>query len=327
VSLRASDYEYVLPEDLIARHPLPQRDAARMLVIDRARGTISHHSFRELRSLLDPAAFLVLNDTRVMPARVFSEDGKIELLLVEARGERTWVSLVKPGRKCSVGRRFAVAGTEAEVKEVLPGGERIIVFEDAPDLERFGQIPLPPYMERAPDAEDAQRYQTVFSRASGAVAAPTAGLHFTPEILSEFPHAFVTLHVGPGTFRPVSAENITEHQMHEERFVIRPEAAQAISRARPLVAVGTTVVRVLESAESDAEGGLVPGEGRTRIFIHPPYQFRRVDALLTNFHLPRSTLLMLVCAFAGRNLVLRAYEEAVRARYRFYSYGDCMLIT
>jgi S-adenosylmethionine:tRNA ribosyltransferase-isomerase len=224
-----------------------------------------------------------------------------------------------------IGATVRIDGVIGRIQEILAEGERIVRFEDAVDPYRAGEIPLPPYLGRKADADDAVRYQTVFAKEPGAVAAPTAGLHFTPEILAKLPHAFVTLHVGTGTFRPVQAESIVEHRMHAEHFVVSAEAAAAINQAKTILAVGTTSVRVLEAAHR-VDGELVPQRGSTDIFIHPPYQFRAVNRLLTNFHLPRSTLLMLVAAFAGREFTLRAYAAAVRERYRFYSYGDCMLI-
>ncbi len=224
------------------------------------------------------------------------------------------------------GARTELSGAVARVEEICKDGSRVVALEGAFDLESGGAIPLPPYMQRAADAEDTERYQTTFAEVPGAVAAPTAGLHFTPELLGRVRHTFVTLHVGTGTFAPVKTENIAEHSMHEERFTISEAAAQTINAAPRVVAVGTTTVRVLEAATRDANGKLLPQENATSIFIYPPQKVRHADVLLTNFHLPRSTLLMLVSAFAGREFVLRAYAEAVRARYRFYSYGDCMLI-
>lgn len=321
-----SDYDYDLPEELIAQHPLPKRAASRMLVLTRGEETIAHHRFAELPRFIGPGDLLVLNDTRVVRARRFSEDGAIELFFLERVGDGRWRCLVKPGRKMRGGARLRMEGMEVRVEEVEPDGSRIVRLEGELDLERGGAIPLPPYVRRAPDASDAERYQTVFAQRPGAVAAPTAGLHFTPELLRDLPHAFVTLHVGAGTFAPVKEEEIARHVMHEERFSISADAADAINAARRVVAIGTTVVRVLEGARRDGQDRLVPQEGATRIFLHPPQRIRRVDALLTNFHLPRSTLLMLVSAFAGREFVLRAYTEAIREGYRFYSYGDCMLI-
>jgi S-adenosylmethionine:tRNA ribosyltransferase-isomerase len=322
VSLLTSDYDYLLPEELIARHPLPQRDASRMMVLHRAEQRIEHRIFTDFPSYLRAGDLVVLNDTRVIPARAYSDDGKIELLFLEAIGDRTWKCLVKPGKKMRIGASAVVAGNRGTVTEIYPEGERLIAFERPVDLDAAGHIPLPHYMGREADASDTERYQTVFARTRGAVAAPTAGLHFTPEILASIPHAFLTLHVGVGTFRSVQADDITSHSMHAERFAVSPAAAKAINAAHRIVAVGTTTTRVLETLGRP----IVPQEGTTDIFLHPPYQFRVIGALLTNFHLPKSTLLMLISAFAGREFVLRAYAEAIRERYRFFSYGDCMLI-
>ncbi len=325
MSARVRDYNFELPEGLIAQRPLPRREDARMLVLDRARESIAHRHFAELPEFVRPGDLLVLNDTRVLPARRFSDDGAIEFLFLEQVDAQSWKCLVKPGRKMRVGSSTRLDGVAARVEEICEGGERLVRLERAIDPYRGGAIPLPPYLNRASDAEDAARYQTVFAQAPGAVAAPTAGLHFSPEILARLPHTFVTLHVGTGTFRPVQSDNVAEHRMHAERFTVTSEAAIAINAAERVLAVGTTSVRVIESAARPT-GQLTAQEGATDIFIYPPYQFRAVDRLLTNFHLPRSTLLMLVSAFAGREFILRAYAEAVRERYRFYSYGDCMLI-
>ena len=325
MSLRLADYDYTLPEELIAQRPLARRDDSRMLVLHRATRTIEHRAFTEIGAFLAPGDLLVLNDTRVINARRFSDDGAIEFLFVERVGDRRWRCLVKPGRKMRFGAVARVDGSAMRVEEVCADGSRIIAFDSEPQLETGGAVPLPPYVRRAADAEDQERYQTVFAQAPGAVAAPTAGLHFTAEMLAALPHTFVTLHVGTGTFAPVKVENIAEHQMHEERFSISESAAAAINAAKRVVAVGTTTVRVLESAKRVNEE-IIGQNGATSIFIHPPQQIRYADLLLTNFHLPRSTLLMLVSAFAGREFVLRAYAEATRERYRFYSYGDCMLI-
>jgi S-adenosylmethionine:tRNA ribosyltransferase-isomerase len=317
-----SDYDYPLPEDLIARHPLPHRDASRMMVLNRAGQTIEHRTFADFPGYLRSDDLVVLNDTQVIPAKVSSDDGRIGLLFLEAVGPNTWTCLVKPGRRMKLGAEFTIGGVRGIVRDVLPDGERVIAFDREVDLETCGRMPLPPYLEREAEPEDSTRYQTVFARAPGAVAAPTAGLHFTPELLAQIPHAFVTLHVGVGTFRPVQVENLDEHRMHSERFSISEETAGRINRAPRIVAVGTTTTRVLESIGRP----LRPETASTGIFIRPPYQFQVVGALLTNFHLPRSTLLMLISAFAGRDFIRRAYEEAIQDRYRFFSYGDCMLI-
>jgi S-adenosylmethionine:tRNA ribosyltransferase-isomerase len=325
MSLKLNDYDYQLPEDLIATRPLPRREDSRMMVLHRDTQKIEHRQFKELRTFLTPGDLLVLNDTRVLAARRLSDDGTIDFLFTERLGPLRWKCLVRPGRKMRVGATTKIDNVIARVEEIGANGERIIVLENAVDLYAGGLMPLPPYLGRESDKEDETRYQTVFARTPGAVAAPTAGLHFTKEMLNEVPHAFVTLHVGTGTFRPVHAEDIREHRMHPEQFSISIEAAEKIDKAQRVVAVGTTSVRVLESAHRE-NGKLVAQEGSTEIFIYPPYQFQHVDILFTNFHLPRSTLLMLVSAFAGREFLLRAYEEAIRERYRFYSYGDCMLI-
>jgi S-adenosylmethionine:tRNA ribosyltransferase-isomerase len=322
MSFRTADYDFVLPPERIARHPLPDRADSRMMVLHRSEQRIEHRSFRDFPAFLGPGDLVVLNDTRVVRARFFSDDGRIEFLFLEAIRENVWKCLVKPGRKMRIGARVQVQEVSGVVLEICPEGERIIEFSGPIDLERIGQLPLPPYMERSAEAEDFERYQTVFASERGAVAAPTAGLHFTPEILSQVPHAFLTLHVGIGTFRSVLAEDVREHPMHRERFHISEQTAAAINRAERLIAVGTTSARVLEACGLPA----IAQSGTTNIFIHPPYEFRAVAGLLTNFHLPQSTLLMLVSALAGREFVLRAYQEAIETGYRFYSYGDCMLI-
>lgn len=297
-----------------------------MMVLLRSERRIEHRQFAEFPGFLRPGDLAVLNDARVIPARVFTSDGTVELLVVERAEPTLWTCLVYPGKKVRPGVTITVAGVNGVVERTLADGERVIRFEADIDLDAVGALPLPPYFKRPAEALDAERYQTVFARASGAVAAPTAGLHFTPEILAAAPHAFVTLHVGVGTFKPVKVDNIREHRMHSERFEISSDAATAINGAQRIFAVGTTSIRVLESCARDGNDRVVPQIGRTDIFLHPPQTVRRADALLTNFHLPKSTLLMLVSAMAGREWVLEAYAEAVRERYRFFSYGDCMLI-
>lgn len=323
MSQLVSDYHFDLPEELIASRPLPERDGARMLVLHRDSGKIEHRTFRDFPSYLQPGDLVVLNNSRVIKARLFSADGRIEMLLLEPLGQGRWKSLVRPGRKMRLGAVCQVAATTARVVDVLPEGERVLEFDSEPDLDRYGAMPIPPYFNRAADAEDDIRYQTVFAQAPGSVAAPTAGLHFTPAVLAQVPHAFLTLHVGVGTFVPVKADRVEDHVMHEEHYEISPSAATAINAASRLIAVGTTSARVLES---QPPGPVQPHAGSTAIFLHPPKTLRRVGALLTNFHLPQSTLLMLVCAMAGRECMLATYEEAVKERYRFFSYGDCMLI-
>jgi len=325
--MQTSDFDYELPDELIAQHPPERRGDSRMMVLDRAAGTIAHRRFADLPEFMEPDDLLVLNDTKVVAARFFSDDGRCEILRVEALDERTWKCLVRPGKRFRPGATVAIAGCTGTVLSVCEeGGERIIRFDRVPDEDTHGHLALPPYIRRPDAAADRDRYQTVYARESGAIAAPTAGLHFSPEMLAPLRHVFVTLHVGIGTFRPVSSENLAEHRMHSERYELRPETVAAIGASRRTIAVGTTVVRVLETCARDGGGSLKAGSGETDIFIHPPYRFQAVDALLTNFHLPKSTLVMLVSAFAGRDFVLEAYREAVRERYRFFSYGDCMLL-
>jgi len=324
VSAKLSDYDFHLPRELIASRPLPDRAASRMLVVDREAGTIAHRMFRDLPEHIRPGDLLVLNNSRVIPARLLSDDERIELLLFEQLGPARWKAFARPGKRTRPGDSFAITGTIAQIESVdEEDGTRIVQFETEPDLEKLGHMPIPPYLGREDDAEDRVRYQTVYATVAGSVAAPTAGLHFTPEILAKLPHTFVTLHVGPGTFLPVRGDNLDEHRMHGENYEIGKEAAQAINAAQRVIAVGTTSMRVLESLPP---GPIAPGAGRTEIFIRPGFQFRHSDALLTNFHLPKSTLFVLVCAMAGQELMQRAYAEAVREKYRFFSYGDCMLI-
>jgi len=325
MSAHLSDYDYDLPRELIAQRPPEHRDDSRMMVLHRDTQAIEHRQFRELKTFLQQGDLLVLNDTQVLPARRFSNDGAIEFLFLERLGPGRWKCLVNPGRKMRVGASAMIEGVALYVEEITSDGERIVVLNEDVDLYTGGSMPLPSYVRRESDTEDTTRYQTVFAHTPGALAAPTAGLHFTSEILSEIPHTFVTLHVGTGTFLPVRSENIADHRMHAERFSISHSAADRINEAERIVAVGTTVVRVLEAAGRES-GRLRVQEDATNIFIYPPYRFQFIDLLLTNFHLPRSTLLMLVSAFAGRKFLLQAYQEAIRERYRFYSYGDCMLI-
>ncbi|PYK31118.1 MAG: tRNA preQ1(34) S-adenosylmethionine ribosyltransferase-isomerase QueA [Verrucomicrobia bacterium] len=325
MSSKLSDYDYPLPDDLIAKRPLPRRDESRMMVLHRDSQTIEHGQFRELKAFLRDGDLLVLNNTRVLAARRFSDDHAVDFLFLEKLSPARWKCLVKPGRKMRIGATTKIDNVTLRVEEILPEGERIVALDEDVDLYAHGSMPLPPYLRRESEIADIERYQTVFAEQPGAVAAPTAGLHFTPEILAAIPHTFVTLHVGPGTFRPVHAEDVAAHKMHSESFSISAESAAKIDNAKRIVAVGTTTVRVLESAAARNEM-FAAQNGATDLFIYPPFEFRMVDALLTNFHLPRSTLLMLVSAFAGREFLLRAYAEAIRERYRFYSYGDCMLI-
>jgi len=305
------------------------------MVLHRASQTVEHRQFRDLKSFLREGDLLVLNNTRVLAARRFSDDRAIEFLFLEKLGPARWKCLIKPGRKMRPEATAKIDNVLLRVEEILPDGERIVALADDVDLYAHGSMPLPPYIGRESDLADDERYQTVFAQTPGALAAPTAGLHFTAEILSEIPHVFVTLHVGPGTFRPVHSGNLAEHRMHAESFSISKEAAAKIGNAQRIVAVGTTTVRVLETVAREtrrlkavnfSNAPIRAQSGPTDLFIYPPYRFQHVDLLFTNFHLPRSTLLMLVSAFAGREFLLRAYEEAIREQYRFYSYGDCMLI-
>jgi S-adenosylmethionine:tRNA ribosyltransferase-isomerase len=328
-----SDFDYHLPPERIAQEAVP-RGESRLLVLNRE-GPDRHARIRDLPRLLGPGDLLVLNDTRVIPARLYGHrpsGGRMEVLLIERRGEREWDALVKPGRRAQPGTRIDFEdGLTAEVVDKREDGRHLLRFSEPvePYLDRLGHIPLPPYIHRPDTLADRERYQTVYARHPGSVAAPTAGLHFTEELLREIEDAGVgiarvTLHVGIGTFKPVSAERVEEHRMESERYEISEETAAALRHARRVVAVGTTVVRTLESAARDGE--VRSGSGSTELFITPGFRFQVVDALLTNFHLPRSTLLMLVSAFAGRERVLAAYEEAIREGYRFYSYGDAMLV-
>lgn len=333
------DFDYELPPDRIAQHPAP-RGESRLLVLDRE-GPERHRHVRDLPELLRPGDLLVINDTRVIPARLFGRragGGQIEILLTGKAGEREWDALVKPGRRARPGTVITLdESLTAEILEKEETGRHRLRFSEPiePHLERLGHMPLPPYIQREDEAEDRERYQTVWARTPGAIAAPTAGLHFTRDILDRLTAAGVeiaevTLHVGLGTFKPVTAEKIEDHRMESERWEVKESTAAAICRTRArggrIAAVGTTVVRTLESAALAGEGEIQAGSGATELFITPGFRFRAVDLLLTNFHLPKSTLLMLVSAFAGRERVLAAYEEAIREEYRFYSYGDAMLV-
>ena len=327
MSQHLSDYQYKLPRELIADRPPPRREESRMMVLDRRSARIDHRLFREFPGSMTSRDLLVLNDSRVIPARLHDDSGGLEMLLLERREGLRWTALVRPGKKFRPGATIPTAGTTATVIAILEDGRRLLEFDSPPDLERYGAMPIPPYFRRKADASDRERYQTVYARDPGSVAAPTAGLHFTREILSSIPHAFLTLHVGAGTFHPVKSEDLSEHRMHAEHYSLPGETAERVNATREsggrVVAVGTTTTRVLESLEP---GPLNAATGSTEIFIRPPYAFRRVDSLLTNFHLPGSTLLMLISALAGRELIMEAYAEAIREKYRFFSYGDCMLI-
>lgn len=340
--LLKSDFYFELPEELIAQDPLADRSGSRMLMLDKTDGRIEHHIFKEIVDYLRPGDCLVLNNTKVLPARLSGRrentGGSIEVLLLKRKGDDVWETLVKPGRKAKPGTRilFGDGCLQAEVLDVVEDGNRLIrfsyegIFEEV--LDRLGEMPLPPYITHK--LQDKNRYQTVYARYEGSAAAPTAGLHFTKELLQKIADkgvdiAYVTLHVGLGTFRPVKADNILEHHMHAEYYQVTEEAAGKINRAKAsggrVICVGTTSCRTVESAAGD-DGTLKAGCGNTEIFIYPGYRFKVLDCLVTNFHLPESTLVMLVSALAGREHVLHAYEEAIRLKYRFFSFGDAMLI-
>jgi len=360
-----SDFHYDLPEDLIAQEPLADRAGSRMLRLDRGTGQVSDVAFRDFPEILYPDDLLVLNNSRVFPARLYGRrggnrawplsannpashdflQGRVEVLLTRQISEspNDWDCLVRPGRKIGVGEHLYFGeGPELQAEVLSRGsfGERHIRFAPVQDffqtIEKLGHVPLPPYISREDQPGDLERYQTVYARERGSVAAPTAGLHFTPDILSGLRErgiqiAELTLHVGLGTFQPIRVQSVEEHRLHQEAYTISREAAEAVNRARAdhrrVVAIGTTTVRTLEyAATKSASGRIAPGSGEADLFIYPDYRFQIVDAMLTNFHLPESTLLMLVCAFAGRKAVLDAYRYAVKQGYRFYSYGDCMFV-
>ena len=325
--VRVDEFDYDLPEELIAQQPLERRDASRMLVVDRAPGTFEDRMFRDFPSYTREGDCLVLNDTRVFPSRLYGRrehgTGRVEIFLTKQITENTWEALVRPGKKMRTGERVIISDElRAEILGRGEFGERVVRLDARGDLfevlDKVGHMPLPPYIRRPDSVEDRSRYQTVFARERGSVAAPTAGLHFTPEILAQCRGeiARVTLHVGLGTFQPLHGDVVEEITLHEESFTVPAAAAGAMERAKRVVAVGTTSVRAIESE---------PGAS-TRLFLYPGAKFRRAGAMLTNFHLPKSSLLILVCAFAGKELALRAYRHAVAEKYRFFSYGDCMLI-
>ncbi len=341
-TLKKSDFYFDLPQELIAQDPLEDRSASRLLVLNRQTGAVEHHHFKEITNYLRPDDCLVLNNTKVIPARLLGvkEDtgAAIEVLLLKRRDSDVWETLVKPGKKARPGAKivFGDGCLKAEVLEVVEEGNRLIrfdyegIFEEV--LDRLGEMPLPPYITHK--LQDKNRYQTVYAKYEGSAAAPTAGLHFTEELLAHIEEmgvhiAYVTLHVGLGTFRPVKADNLSEHHMHSEHYEVTPETADLINRTKEsggrVICVGTTSCRTVESA-ADENGRVQPGCGDTEIFIYPGYRFKVLDCLITNFHLPESTLVMLVSALAGRENVLAAYREAVEERYRFFSFGDAMLV-
>ena len=340
--LKKSDFYFDLPQELIAQDPLEDRSASRLLVLNRKTGAVEHHTFKEIMNYVRSGDCLVLNNTKVIPARLMGvkEDtgAAIEVLLLKRRDNDVWETLVKPGKKARPGAKivFGDGCLRAEVLDVVEEGNRLIrfdyegIFEEV--LDRLGEMPLPPYITHR--LQDKNRYQTVYAKYEGSAAAPTAGLHFTEELLAQIEEmgvniAYVTLHVGLGTFRPVKADNILEHHMHSEHYEVTPETAELINRTKEsggrVICVGTTSCRTVESA-ADENGRVQPGCGDTEIFIYPGYRFKALDCLITNFHLPESTLVMLVSALAGREHVLAAYQKAVEERYRFFSFGDAMLI-
>ena len=337
-----SDYDYYLPEELIAQDPLEKRSDSRMMVLDRETGEFWHRHFYDLLEYLEPGDCLVINNTKVIPARLLGAregtGGKVEVLLLNRKSDTDWETLVKPGKKCRVGDRleFGDGLLKAEVMEVLPDGNRIIrfyfegIFEEI--LDKLGEMPIPPYIHH--QLKERERYNTVYAKYDGSAAAPTAGLHFTKELLQKVKDkgvdiAEVTLHVGLGTFRPVKEDNVFEHEMHSEFYQVTEEAAEKINRAHDnghrVITVGTTSTRTVETV-ADEDGRMKAASGWTQIFIYPGYKFKVIDGLITNFHLPKSTLIMLVSALAGREHVLKAYEEAVKEKYRFFSFGDAMLL-
>lgn len=338
---KVSDFDYDLPQELIAQDPIEPRDASRLLIMDKETGAISHSAFSQLPERLNPGDVLVLNDTKVLPARLFAKrksGATIEVLLLKQVGLKSWQVLVRPGKKALPGERlyFDIEGFAATVVDYSDDGTRIIEFAYDGDfyafLEKIGQMPLPPYIKKHLD--DQSRYQPVYAREKGSAAAPTAGLHFTPVLLDTLEKqgvivVKVLLHVGLGTFRPVKVDILEEHVMHQEFYRVSPETADVINRARAaggrVIAVGTTSVRTLETV-ADEEGKIIPCEGWTQKFIYPGYRFKAIDGMITNFHLPKSTLLMLVCAFAGMEHTLAAYHEAIKERYRLFSFGDAMMI-
>ena len=342
MELKKSDFYFDLPEELIAQDPLEDRSASRLLALNKETGEVSHHVFRNVIDFLHPGDCLVLNNTKVIPARLLGEregtGAHVEVLLLKRREGDVWETLVKPGKKCKPGTRLVFGNglLKAEVLETVEEGNRLIHFEYTGIweelLDRLGEMPLPPYITHK--LEDRNRYQTVYAKYEGSAAAPTAGLHFTKELLSQIREkginiAYVTLHVGLGTFRPVKEENVLEHHMHSEYYQVTEEAADMINRTKAnggrVICVGTTSCRTIESA-ADENGIVIPGSDNTEIFIYPGYQFKVLDALITNFHLPESTLVMLVSALAGKENVMNAYKTAIGERYRFFSFGDAMII-
>lgn len=343
--MRLSDFDYHVPEELIAKFPVKQRDHSRLMVVDRKQRTITHKKFYEIIEYLNPGDLLVMNETKVYPARLWAvkdrTEAKVEVFLLRELENSLWEVMVKPARKVRIGNKLTISeGVQCDVIDNTVSGGRVVRFNNIPKevlyklIDEVGQSPLPPYIDRDPTEEDKERYQTVYAKKRGAVAAPTAGLHFTKELMRKIADKGVkiypiVLHIGLGTFRPVTVEDLSRHRMDSEYFEVSAETALAINEARArgkrIIAVGTSVVRTLETVTVSGFQ-ITPRRGWTDKFIHPPYEFKMVDALVTNFHQPKSTLIMQVSAFAGHELIMRAYQEAVKKKYRFFSYGDAMII-
>lgn len=342
--LSPADFDFQLPESHIAKYPKSKRDDAKLLVVNRATQELTHTTISQLPNYVETGDCWVMNNTKVVPARFYSDNGKFELLRVNARTDVLWECMAKPAKKLQIGSTVEISSITGTIKDILEDGLRLIEWGRPLDLDAIGELPLPPYIKRDHQDTDYNQYQTVFAQEQGAIAAPTAGLHFTPELLEKIPHSFVTLHVGMGTFKPVKADKIVDHPMHTEEYQLNSATADKLNQAKRIISVGTTSTRTLESIANhlditkDNQAAWQASQGDTNIFIYPPYQFRAIDGLLTNFHLPQSTLIMLVSAFIGegkdtaeeplqgRDFAMRIYQEAIDNDYRFYSYGDAMLI-
>ncbi len=338
------DFDFELPDSHIAKYPKSKRDEAKLLVVNRATQELTHTTISQLPNYVEEGDCWVMNNTKVVPARFYSDNGKFELLRVNARTDTLWECMAKPAKKLQMGSTLEITGITGTVKAILDDGLRLIEWGSPLDLDAIGELPLPPYIKRDHQTTDYDQYQTVFAQEQGAIAAPTAGLHFTHELLQQIPHSFVTLHVGMGTFKPVKVDKVVDHPMHTESYQLPEDTAQALNQAKRVIAVGTTSTRTLESIATNlditksSDTVWQANGGDTSIFIYPPHQFRAIDGLLTNFHLPQSTLIMLISAFMGegtdtldeplqgRDFAMRVYQEAIDHDYRFYSYGDAMLI-
>ena len=338
------DFDFQLPDNQIAKYPKAKRDEAKLLVVNKQTQELTHTTISELPNYVKTGDCWVMNNTKVVPARFYSDNGKFELLRVNARTDVLWECMAKPAKKLQVDKTLEISGITGTVRAILEDGLRLIEWDSPLDLNKIGELPLPPYIKRDHQEDDYSQYQTVFAKEQGAIAAPTAGLHFTPDLLAKIPHDFVTLHVGMGTFKPVKADKIVDHPMHTESYELPAQTAKSLNQAKRVIAVGTTSTRTLESIATHLEitksnqASWEAHEGDTSIFIYPPHQFRAIDGLLTNFHLPQSTLIMLISAFVGegkdtqesplqgRDFAMSIYQEAIDNNYRFYSYGDAMLI-